>query len=219
MEKQKYTPALGTHGRTEDYDKVIAVMTRERHWRGSLLKALSPQPGETVVDIGSGTGSMAILIKTEQPDVRMVGIDPDPSVREIAETKAKKAGVSIEFFTAMGDAQIEAVPYDSADKVISSLVLHQCPIDVKRAIIANAYRMLKPGGRLLVSDYGKQSTLFMKMLFNQVRAVDGYEDTKPNKDGMVPVYIGEAGFQQVEELGFTQTPTGSISLYSGLKPE
>lgn len=217
MEKQQYTPALGTHERTADYDKVIAVMTRERRWRGSLLRELSPQTGETIVDLGSGTGSMAILIKTKQPDVRMIGIDPDPEVRKIAETKAEKAGIALEFHTAMGDSEIPSLASSSADKVISSLVLHQCPIDVKRAIIANAFRLLKPKGRLLIADFGKQKGLLMQLLFNQVRATDGYEDTKPNKDGMIPVYMREAGFRNVEETGFTQTPTGTISLYSGYK--
>jgi len=48
--------------------------------------------------------------------------------------------------------------------------------------------------------------------------VDGYEDTKANKDGRLPEIISKAGFQAVEELKMTHTPTGSISLYSGRKP-
>jgi len=48
--------------------------------------------------------------------------------------------------------------------------------------------------------------------------VDGYEDTKANKDGRIPEMIRAAGFKAVEELKVTSTPTGSISLYSGRKP-
>lgn len=212
-----FTPALGEHGPTGSYDKVIAIMTRERRWRGRMLSELSPNPGQTILDIGSGTGSFAILVKQACPDAHVIAIDPDPEVRHLAEMKAKTANVAINFLTAFGDDEIGSITPESIDVVTCSLVLHQCPFDVKVGILENAYRLLRPSGRLLISDYGKQRTPLMSMLFNQVRMVDGYEDTKANKDGQIPDMIVAAGFYAVEELKVTPTPTGSISLYSGRK--
>lgn len=218
MEKdaKPYTPALGSHELTADYDRVIGVMTRERRWRARMLNALAPEAGETIVDLGAGTGSFALLVKEACPETRFVAVDPDPEVRAIAE--AKCAGHAVEFVTAMGDAPLPAVPDGSADKVTCSLVLHQCPMAAKTGILANAFRLLRPGGRLLISDYGMQRSLLMHMLFKQVRALDGYENTRANKDGMIPMLMEKAGFSRVEELHVTPTPTGSISLYSGWKP-
>ncbi len=216
IEPTSYTPALGSHEHTAEFDRVMAVMTRERRWRDHMLKALSPAESQTIIDLGSGTGSFAILIKDTQPSARVIAVDPDPEVRAIAERKAGDR--QIEFITAMGDEAIGSVSDGSVDAVTCSLVLHQCPMGAKRGILANAYRLLKPGGRLLISDYGEQRTLMMQLLFRQVRAIDGYENTKPNKDGMLPVLMAEAGFERIEELNVTQTPTGSISLYAGWKP-
>ena len=213
-----YTPALGRHELTDDYDRVIAIMTRERRWRSLMLSALAPRPNETIVDIGAGTGSFALLVKRACPTARIVAIDPDPAVRRIAERKFASAGITVDYITAMGDAEEVGVAAASADKVTCSLVLHQCPMEAKKGILANIFRLLKPGGRLLISDYGKQRSLLMHMLFKQVRAIDGYENTKANKDGMIPVLMEEAGFGNVEEMRATPTPTGSISLYSGWKP-
>jgi len=218
IEDRSFTPALGTHDRTGSYDKVIAVMTRERRWRGRMLSELSPKPKQTILDIGSGTGSFAILVKQACPDVRIIAVDPDPEVRRIAEIKAQTAKVTIDFITAYGDDAIKSITLESIDVVTCSLVLHQCTSAVKIGILDNAYRLLRPSGRLLISDYGKQRSPLMSMLFNQVRMVDGYEDTKANKDGRLPEIISKAGFQAVEELKMTHTPTGSISLYSGRKP-
>ena len=210
-----FTPVLGAHEHTADYDRVIAVMTRERRWRSRTLQVMAPSPNQTIVDLGSGTGSFAILVKDIEPTVRMISVDPDPEVRAIAEDKAGDR--QIEFINAMGDKPIASVSEVTVDALTCSLVLHQCPMDAKMGIVTNAYRQLKPGGRLLISDYREQRTLLLHLLFKQVREVDWYENTKPNKDGMIPSVMAEAWFERVHELKFIQTPTGSISLYSGWK--
>ena len=215
-----YTPALGPRGSIELYDRVIALLTREEKWRAGLLVALAPRDEETIVDIGAGTASMACLIKTTQPGVRMVAIDPDPDIRTIAEAKAVRAGAAIEFVTAMGDKKIDdIVRPGSADKILISLVLHQCPVSVKTSILANAFRLLNPGGKLLIADYGRQRSILMKLAFNLVRLTDGYADTRANKDGRLPEFMRGAGFVHVKEQSITLTPTGSISIYSGTKPQ
>jgi ubiquinone/menaquinone biosynthesis C-methylase UbiE len=215
---QPFTPALGNAALTSRYDAVIAVMTREKRWRKRLLEALDPKASETIVDIGAGTGSMAILVKQAAPGARVVAIDPDPETRAIAEAKAASAGVAVEFITAMGDDPAAGPGNGQADKAMMSLVLHQCPQSAKDGILQNAWRMLRPGGRLLIADYGKQRSVLMELLFNQVRALDGYENTRANKDGQIPVMMAQHGFERVEELNVTHTPTGSISLYSAWKP-
>jgi len=215
---RSFTPALGRHSRTSSYDRVIALMTREYRWRGCMLKELAPKPGQTVLDIGYGTGSFAVMVKRTCPEARIIGIDPDPEVRRIAEAKARKTNVSIELITAFGDDTIDSLAQETIDVVTCSLVLHQCSQEMKVGILDNAYKMLRPAGRLLISDYGEQRTLLMSMLFNQVRMVDGYEDTKANKEGRILQMIDAAGFDNVEELNVTPTPTGSISLYRGSKP-
>jgi len=217
--KPDFTPALGPLGSIGLYDRVIALMTREDRWRSAVLDALSPRTGETIVDIGSGTGSMAVLIKSTHPDIRMIAIDPDPEIRKFAERKALKAGTSVEFITALGDAVLDdkIVPA-SVDRILSSLVLHQCPNLVKTSILASAFRLLKPSGQILIADFGKQRSLMMQLAFNLVRLTDGYDDTRANKDGELPHFLKESGFVDVEELQSVATLTGSISIYVGNKP-
>lgn len=219
MANQKnFTPALGRAELTADYDRVIGVMTRETKWRGRLVGSIAPQIGETVVDLGCGTGTLAIMLASAAPNVRVIGVDPDPDVLTLATEKALGQQIDIEFFEALGGERIEGLPYGNADKVLASLVLHHCPIDAKQALLANAYALLKTGGALFIADYGVQKTLLMQILFNQVRSLDGYENTRANKDGMVPVLMSQLGFVAVTEHWTVQTPSGSISLWAGRKP-
>jgi ubiquinone/menaquinone biosynthesis C-methylase UbiE len=217
--KPDFTPALGPLGSIGLYDRVIALMTREDQWRSAALYALSPLDGETIVDIGSGTGSMAALIKSTQPGIRMIAIDPDPKIRKIAERKARKAGTTIEFVTALGDAVLDdQIAPASVDRILISLVLHQCPNSVKVSILDNAFRLLKPSGQILIADFGKQRSLMMQLAFNLVRLTDGYDDTKANKNGQLPRFMKDAGFVDVQERMSIATLTGSISIYVGNKP-
>lgn len=218
MNQPDFVPALGRPEFTRDYDRVVALMTREKKWRSALLAATAPKPGETVVDFGCGTGSMAIQMKRAEPQARLIGIDPDQTVLNIAIGKAKVADVAVDWVLGMGDRASGLVGPGVADAVISSLVLHQCPLPMKRHMLRDMFVVAKAGGRLCIADYGLQRTALMQLLFRQVRLVDGFENTKPNKDGMLPDLIAQAGFEEVSELTVVQTPTGSISLYGGRKP-
>ena len=69
------------------------------------------------------------------------------------------------------------------------------------------------GGELHVADYGLQRTAFMRKLFRIVQKGDGYENTEPNAQGVLPELMKEVGFLSVEDTAVVPTPTGSISLY------
>ena len=212
-----FTPALGRPGLTWLYDIAIRLLTRERRWKSLLVRQVAPRPGETILDIGCGTGSLAILLKKASPAAIIVGLDPDPDILDRARAKAKSAGVEIDF--RQGYARDAASIGDGvASKIVSSLVFHQVPIAEKRAGLAAAYIALQPGGTLHIADYGLQRTAFMRRLFRQVQRLDGFENTQPNADGILPTLMGEARFAAVSEQAVIPTPTGSISIYVARRP-
>ena len=210
-----FVPALGKAGNIDRYDGVVALMTREKRWRGELVRLVAPHAGETIVDIGCGTGTLAIALKAAAPDAIILGVDPDSAVLAIAKAKARDAGATVQWFEAMGDALDTVEPLRGCDKIVSSLVLHQCPMEVKEAIVRQMWRLLKPQGELFIADYGEQRTLLMRTLFRQVQMIDGFDLTEPNARGCVPKILTAAGFCHVVEVQIIQTPTGSISLYRG----
>ena len=215
--QREFVPALGKPELTGLYDRAVALLTNERRWRAALLGLVAPAAGDTILDGGCGTGSFAILMKRQCPGARVIGVDPDPAVLKIARTKAESAGVAIEWAEAMGDELAQLAP-GPIDKAVSSLVLHQCPLSMKRAIVAAIHDVLRPGGALFVADYGEQRSRTMRFLFRQIQRLDGYENTQPNADGVLPKLFSQAGFDGVGERQVIPTPTGSISLYSGSKP-
>ncbi|OBK23654.1 methyltransferase type 11 [Mycobacterium asiaticum] len=213
MAEQSFTPAAGNPKYTKYYDTVIALLTREGTWRSAAIRQLGLVPGDTVVDIGCGTASLAIRMKQHQPGARVIGVDPDPEVLDIARAKVRKAGVDVEFVNGMGDKAAELVGPGTASKAVSSLVLHQCPVPMKKAIIANMFTLLRPGGELVIADFGLQRDAVMRLGFRFVQWADGKEDTQPNADGILPQLIEAAGFTGVAETAVVKTVSGSISIY------
>jgi ubiquinone/menaquinone biosynthesis C-methylase UbiE len=210
MSEDAFTPALGRLAPARFFDYAVAL-TRERLWRGLTVKHLAPQPGDAILDVGCGTGSLALLAARAQPQATVVGLDPDPEVLAVA--RGKDTQGRVRWLTGMGDALVDAVGAESMDAVMSSLVLHQCPVPVKRAVLASMFAVLRPGGRLVIADYGLQRTRLMRTAFRIVQIADGKTDTQPNADGVLPELISNAGFADVREAEVVPTITGSISVY------
>ncbi|MDF2381817.1 class I SAM-dependent methyltransferase [Nostoc ellipsosporum NOK] len=213
MNDRAYTPPLGT-GDTADYDRAIRRWTREMRWRGAMLEVLGPRAGETIVDVGCGTGSFAVMLKAHAPGANVIGIDPDEEALAIARAKADGAGAEIRWQRGFARDLGER----SADAVVSSLMFHQVPMAEKRAGLAAMHAALRPGGRLVIADYGRQQGL-MRLLFRlTIQRLDGVTDTQPNADGVLPELVRAAGFDKVREVERVHTVTGTIALLAAERP-
>lgn len=82
-----FTPAAERFAPTSVYDRGVALLTKESVWRSELLRRLLPAPGDSILDVGCGTGSLAILFKQAGPEARIMGLDPDTVTLPVAETK------------------------------------------------------------------------------------------------------------------------------------
>jgi len=212
-----FTPALGHPALSAFYDPAIALLTRERVWRARLLEQVAPKSGETIVDLGCGTGSFAVSLAQRAPGTRIIGVDPDSDILRRAEAKAAAAGQDIRFVEGFSRDVAALLGEGVVDKVVSSLVFHQLPMEEKRRGLAASLRALKPGGSLHIADYGRQ-TGAMRLLFRVVQSLDGYENTQSNADGVLPDLIREAGFIEVRETGVLPTLTGAIAFHRAVRP-
>jgi ubiquinone/menaquinone biosynthesis C-methylase UbiE len=218
MPERDYVPPLGRSDLTGQYDRAIALMTREKRWRSELIDRIPDAAGQLIVDVGCGTGTLAVGVAAARPGCEIIGIDPDAPALDLARNKAREAGVAIRWQQAMGDRVDAIVGAAGCDVILSTLMFHQCELETKQAIADAMFRALKPGGRLLVADYGLQRSLLMRTLFRQVQMLDGFDKTEPNAKGCMPGIFEAAGFAGVGEPRVIPTPSGSTSIYEAWRP-
>jgi ubiquinone/menaquinone biosynthesis C-methylase UbiE len=136
------------------YDLLVWLLTRGRNraFREKLVGLARLTFGEAVLDVGCGTGSLAIVAKRQVGPTGIVsGIDPSPGMIARARSKASKAGTDVRFETGIA----EALPFPAAhfDVVLSTLMLHHLARPARHQFVREVHRVLKPEGRLLVVDF------------------------------------------------------------------
>ncbi len=149
------------------YDLLVWVLTRgkERQFRQQLLDLARLRPGESVLDVGCGTGTLAIAAKAlVGPSGQVCGVDPSPEMVRRARRKAAKAGAEVSF----ENAGVEALPFPDGtfDAVLGTLMLHHVSEDARDRGLTEIARVLRPGGRFLAVDlgggtHGKSHGLFL----------------------------------------------------------
>lgn len=216
-EARSYTPAAGHHFLTPLYDVGVRLSTRETVWRTALVELIAPTDSDVLLDIGAGTGNLALLLAKHNPATRYIGIDPDGRAIAIARKKLDAWSVGAEFLQAHFSAKAVAA-WPAPSVATLCLVLHQVPLDEKRRLLREVHALLRPDGRLYVADYGEQRTWLMQKLFRlTIQNLDGRADTQPNADGALPLLMKEAGFSDVREARMFNTITGTISILCGIK--
>lgn len=135
------------------YDAIVSLMTfgQEGNIRKKTVALAQLKPGESVLDVGCGTGSLTRAAKKLVGAGRVVGIDAAPEMIESARQKAASAHLDIDFQL----VPIEHLPFPDAsfDVVLSSFMIHHLPGDLKRQGLLEVRRVLKPTGRLLIAEF------------------------------------------------------------------
>jgi ubiquinone/menaquinone biosynthesis C-methylase UbiE len=202
-----YLPAAGRDLFLPLYDPLTKLLGVERD-RRALLEAAELRPGHRVLDLGCGTGTLVVATKAAHPKVDVTGIDPDPKALARARKKAARAGVSVRLDQGFADS----LPYDDAsfDRVLSSLMIHHLdPADKARAF-AEIGRVLKPGGRFEMLDFGgahdHEGGFVQRLLHSHKQLVDNDEK------GML-ARMSEAGLVDVRVVGRRGSLFGRLVQY------
>ena len=210
-------PARETHGRILDlgwrYDlmtwfcDVFLLRGKLRQLRRRTIDLARIQPGDTVLDVGCGTGTLALNVQQRAGTAGHVwGIDPGP--QQIARARSKAARRKLPVAFRIGVIEQLDFPDETFDVVLSTIMLHHLPGDLKRQGLAEIVRVLKPGGRLVIADFKRP-----------------YEQRQPSRhgggeSGMHPlvVLVTDAGLSrvQMEEMPFPRFPALPSLLSQGV---
>jgi demethylmenaquinone methyltransferase/2-methoxy-6-polyprenyl-1,4-benzoquinol methylase/phosphoethanolamine N-methyltransferase len=199
--------AVETTGRTirwaRLYDIASTVLSfgRAAGQRRKVLELAGLAPGERLLDVGCGPGRLAIQAAgTVGPAGEACGVDPSPGMVALARRNAVRAGMRVRFDVGV----IEALPYpdDHFDVVLSVLMMHHLPDDLKPRGLREVRRVLKPGGRLLVVDFGATPRGALGHCLCVLRLRTGHDHAEQLRN-----LVREAGFTGVET-----GPTGSRGL-------
>jgi ubiquinone/menaquinone biosynthesis C-methylase UbiE len=212
MTEKRYIPALRFQWLTPLYDPLLKWVMHEETFKRKLIAQANLQPGMKGLDLGCGTGTLTIMLKQSSPKANLVGLDGDEAVLAIARTKANQAGVEIEW--KKGFAYDLPYPDNPFDVVVSSLVFHHLIREDKLRTFQEIYRVLRPGGKFHMVDFGPPRNLYERILALFDRWLEEAED---NAAGRLPYMIQSAGFQQIEETFHFTTVFGSLSMLRAVK--
>lgn len=215
-ESSPYVPALRFRWLTGAYDRLIAATLPEAELKRRLVAQAGLAPGQRILDLGCGTGTLTLMIKAAAPAAEVFGLDGDEDVLAIAREKVTRAGTDV--ILARGLAQEADLPAGSFDRVLSSLFFHHLRREDKASVLRRVHDLLRPGGELHVLDWGRAQDPLMRFLFVPVQLLDGFATTQDNVRGRLVSYMTEAGLAGAAETARRRTAFGTLSLYRATRP-
>jgi ubiquinone/menaquinone biosynthesis C-methylase UbiE len=189
----------------------VAVLGRTKKLRENILKFI-PQNPRVVIDLACGTGENALLLKRSCPEARVLASDLSEGMLSMAQRKAKKEKLAIEF--SIQDAARTTYPVGMADCVTITFALHDLPRAQREEVLKEAWRILKPGGTFIVYDYHNPSNFFIRIpLYIQFFLVENRDAWDALSEDLREMF-SQAGFTGTKRAVFYK---GLAQIVSGKK--
>jgi SAM-dependent methyltransferase len=213
-EDRPYLPAMGNPRLLPFYD-VFARLVGARSIQWQLVAQAGIAPGQTVLEIGAGTGSVLLLAKRAVGSATVVGLDPDAQALDVARHRAARERLDLR----LDHGYADRLPYPdgSVDRVLSAFMLHHLPGPEKATALREAHRVLTPGGSLHVVDLnGQRPGAVGRVLHRR------HEHAPPGRAGFASVeevvaLMREAGFADAAAVGRRRTAVGPVTFYRGAR--
>jgi ubiquinone/menaquinone biosynthesis C-methylase UbiE len=211
--RKPYLPAMGHDRLLPLYDPLQRLLGIKLVHR-QLVDQARIQPDQRILEIGCGTGNLALLVGRLQPDAEVVGLDPDPRALARARRKAERRSLPVRFDR--GFAQ--ELPYADAsfDRVLSALMFHHLGPDERERALREVRRVLEPGGSLHLVDFGgareRSDGLMARLSHRSPRLQDNFGDR-------IPTLMREAGLADPSEVAHRVSRVmGRLAYYRAVAP-
>jgi demethylmenaquinone methyltransferase/2-methoxy-6-polyprenyl-1,4-benzoquinol methylase/phosphoethanolamine N-methyltransferase len=187
------------HSWARYYDRVVGIISlgRESKFRQAALELVDIDPGMNILDVGCGTGSLTIAAKQRQGnDGTVVGIDPSSNMVSLAQEKTAKAQVEVDF--QVGVIEKIDFPENHFDLVLSSLMMHHLPAELKEDGLLEVHRVLKPKGTLLIVELDPSAFSLVSLIHGHSSQLSAeLESTRLTLEstGFGPVKFGNLNFR------------------------
>lgn len=202
QEKAAHTTGIVLHSPVlYDVTVSLAFLGKERIFRARVLELARIMPGECVLDVGCGTGTLAIAAQGRVgPTGAVYGVDASPRMLARAKKKAKKAGQEVLF--SQGVAERLPFPNAQFDLVLSSVMLHHLPRKARALCAQEIRRVLKPGGRVLAVDFEGMMDQ-KRTLLSHFHRPHGHVSVRDivtlfSEAGLTPIESGPVGIRDLQ---------------------
>jgi len=205
--RRAYLPAAGYDWALPFYDPFVKLLGGDRALR-VLVDQAELRPGYRLLDIGCGTGTLVVMLKTRHPDVDVAGLDPDPKALFRARRKAYGAKVSIQLDRGFSDE----LPYPDGwfDRVFSSFMFHHLQPEEKEKTVRQVRRVLKPDGTFHLLDFSGAGPSGEGVL---ARWLHVHHRLRDNFRGQILALLSQAGFTESKQVGQERLFFAPIAYY------
>lgn len=211
-----YVPGMGHDRLLSLYDPLHRLLGMAKVHQ-PLVDQAGIRPGYRILEIGCGTGNLALLVKRLCPGAEVVGLDPDPKALARAKRKAERKGLALD----LGRGFAEELPYADAsfDRVLSAFMFHHLGPDEKAETLSEVRRVLKPGGSLHLLDLVEEETLSGGFKIHQSHRNhrNGHPHDAPGL--RVPTLMREADLDDPTEVDYrVKKVLGHVAYYRASAP-